>query len=94
MNRPRKEEPMDAFFSFRRMITPVIIRILFWVGIFGSIIGGIYLIVVSEGAAARIAGIFWIILGPLVSRVICELFILQFRIYETLTDIKNNTQQK
>lgn len=85
---------MDDFFSFRRMITPTIIRILFWVGIFGSIIGGIYLIVVSEGAAARIAGIFWIILGPLVSRVICELFILQFRIYETLTDIKNNTQQK
>ena len=85
---------MDAFFSFRRMITPTIIRILFWIGILGSIFGGIALIVVSEGAAERIAGILWIILGPLFSRVICELFILQFRIYETLTDIKNNTQQK
>ena len=94
MYRPRKEEPMDAFFSFRRMITPTIIRILFWIGILGSIFGGIALIVVSEGAGGRIAGILWIILGPLFSRVICELFILQFRIYETLTDIKNNTQQK
>jgi len=85
---------MDDFFSFKRMITPVIIRILFWIGILGSILGGITLILVSEGAAGRVAGILWIILGPLFSRVICELLILQFRIYEILTDIKNNTQQK
>jgi hypothetical protein len=95
---PRKEQPMDDFFSFKTMLTPVIIRILFWVGIFASIIGGIYLIVISHSSAGFhgvaslhsagiISGIFCIIVVPLVWRLICELMILQFRIYETLIDI-------
>jgi hypothetical protein len=97
---------MDDFLSFRTMITPIIVRILFWVGIFASIIGGIYLIMLSRstgnlhgatsfhGSAGMISGILCIILVPLVWRLICELMILQFRIYETLIDIKKDTQQK
>ncbi len=91
------------FFSFERMITPVIIKILFWIGFIGSIIGGIVVFVgslisgISDGAFPSIAlgllvgalgGVLTFGLGALFTRIYCELMILAFRINETLTDIK------
>lgn len=88
-----------SFISFERMITPVIIKVLFWIGMILSIIGG--LIVFFSGVIAGISdGDFLLILGGLVGgplsailgvlmvRIYCELLILFFRINETLTDIK------
>jgi hypothetical protein len=91
------------FFSFERMITPVIIKILFWIGFIGSIISGIVVFVgslisgISDGAFSSIAlgllvgalgGVLTFGLGALFTRIYCELMILAFRINETLTDIK------
>jgi len=33
-----------------------------------------------------------VVLGPIVVRIYCELLILLFRMNETLTEIRNNTQ--
>jgi hypothetical protein len=86
---------MNDFLAFRRMITPVIIQIIFWIGAIGFFIGGIVTIVTSnDGEAGQIAGgIILIILGPLVVRIGCEMLILFFRMNETLTEIKNNTKK-
>ena len=88
------------FMSFRRMITPLIIQILFWIGIvisvgagtvvfFGGIIGGIS----DQSIGAALGGLFGgpiiMLLGILLTRIYAELLILAFRINETLTDIKN-----
>lgn len=81
------------FLSFRKMITPIIIQIIFWIGVaicviagFGTIIAGIgdY-----GGGLAVLGGLATIIFGPIVVRIYCELLILFFRMNETLTDISN-----
>lgn len=78
------------------MITPIIIQVLFWIGVALCIIGG--LIGVVRGASADygggmmvVTGLLELFLGPIVVRIYCELLIIFFRMNETLTDIKNNT---
>ncbi len=85
---------MGDFLSFRKMITPVIIQIIFWIGVAAAIIGGIVVLVTGDEVGTRLFGLLYIILGPLYWRVVCEIVILFFRMNETLTDIKNNTERK
>ncbi len=85
---------MGDFLTFRRFITPIIIQILFWLGVVGCIIGGIIFIATMGkmmGAMGIIYGLLIIILGPIVVRVDCELLIILFRINDNLIDIRNNT---
>ena len=85
---------MGDFLSFRKMISPVIIQIIFWIGVAAAIIGGIVVLVAADEAGTRVLGLLYMILGPLYWRVVCEIVILFFRMNETLTDIKNNTERK
>ena len=94
-----------SFLSFERMITPVIITILFWIGLiavaitslvvfFGGIIGGFN----DGGFGSVVVGLFGgplvFVLGALMVRIYAELLILAFRINETLTDIKNELKKE
>ncbi len=85
---------MGDFLSFRKMITPVFIQVIFWIGVAAAIIAGIVVLVAADEVGARLFGLLYIILGPLYWRVVCELLILLFRMNATLTDIKNNTERK
>ena len=78
------------FFSFRRMLTPVLIQILFWIGFVVCVVAGVVTMFTPHGLAK---GLQTLILGPLLVRIICELVILFFRINETLTDIRNKLSQ-
>lgn len=85
------------FLSFRRMITPLIIQVLFWIGVVVSVIAGLIMIVAGAvddygGGEQVLIGLTVFVLGPIVVRIWCELLILFFRMNETLTEIKNNTQ--
>lgn len=89
---------MKDFLSFRRMITPLIIQILFWIGVVFAVISG--LVEIIMGAAADhgggnlvIKGLLTMLLGPVLVRVYCELLIIFFRMNETLTDIRKNTEK-
>lgn len=86
---PTSAEPTATsdFFTFRRMVTPIIIQVIFWVGAAICVLaalaavlgrGLIYgpLLVIPAAAAAL-----------LILRIYCELLILFFRMNETLTDI-------
>lgn len=82
---------MGDFLTFRRMITPIIIQIVFWIGIIGILVLGILAIV--DGASgetdggAVVLGVLFIIFGPMIWRVFCELMILVFRIIEKLANL-------
>lgn len=78
--------------NFNKMITPLIIKILFWIGIGISVLVG--LITLISGLTATIGGGFQVILGliiliigPLTARVYCELLIVIFKIHESLIDM-------
>lgn len=86
------------FLLFRRMITPLIIQVLFWVGVVVSVIAGLIMIVAGAtddygGGEQVLIGLLALFLGPIVVRIWCELLILFFRMNETLTEIRNNTQK-
>ena len=80
---------MKDFLFFRKMITPMIIQILFWVGVAGVVIMGF----VSMFSGQFLAGLGMIVFGPIAVRLWTELLIVIFKINDTLTDIRNNTKK-
>jgi len=93
-----RRKTMKEFLAFKRMITPLIIQILFWIGAGLCVLGG--LIAIISGAASRygggglvLGGLLTLILGPLAVRVWCELVIVMFRMNESLTQIADNTRK-
>jgi len=78
------------------MITPTIIRFIFWIGSGLMVIGGLVAFFSSLGrygdAAGAIVGLLTILVGPVVVRIICEQVILFFRINETLSEIRSDLQ--
>ena len=76
---------MNDFLTFKKMITPVIIQVAFWIGVVICIIAGIAAIDSKELGT----GLLFIFLGPLGVRIYCELIIVIFSINDTLTQTKN-----
>lgn len=81
---------LNDFTSFDKMITPVIIKIFFWLGVALSIISGI--IMLFGGGVETVIGILTIIFGPLFIRVYCELLIILFKIHENLNAIRHQKE--
>ncbi len=88
---------MSDFLAFRKMVTPVIIEILFWVGVIVCVITGLIFIVAgikANLAQSVLSGVLLVIFGPLAVRVYCEILIVFFRINETLTEIKHTLEHR
>lgn len=90
------ESQVQDFLAFRKMITPIIIQIIFWVGVVLCVISG--LLMIADGARAAyggggmvLAGLIVLLLGPVFFRIACESVILFFRMVETLEEIRKNT---
>lgn len=71
--------------TFRKMISPVILQILFWAGIGGTLYGSYVLYIMGNWAWP-----FPLILGPLVIRVLFESWMLAFRSYDRLGEIRDS----
>ena len=77
---------MGDFLRFRRMITPVFIQVVFWLGLLGNLIGSIVLM--QRGGSNVLYGFLLLLFGSLMVRVYCELIILLFRVYDSLKNIE------
>ena len=81
---------MKDFLTFRCMITPWIVKILFWIAL---------IVFISIGVVDIIQHVKWtvvleiILLGPLATRIVCEILLLFFRISNNLEIIKANTSR-
>lgn len=90
---------MNDFLAFRKMITPLIIQIIFWIGVAVCVLVGLASIIAGVGnhyggGSQVLGGVLVLILGPLAVRVNCELLIIIFRIHDRLVDIRDNTSSK
>jgi hypothetical protein len=93
------EEKMEEYLSFRKMITPVIIQIVFWIGAVFVALYGLWMI--FSGATSRfgggtvvLGGLVTLVLGPLFWRIYCELLIVIFRIHESLNELTESKTTK
>jgi Domain of unknown function (DUF4282) len=77
---------MNDFLSFRKMITPMFIQIIFYIFVILVVIAG--LVSMLRGGAYILSGLLTIIIGPLIARIYCELIIVMFRIYDELVAIR------
>ena len=82
--------------DFQEMIAPSLIRILYWIGLVVIAVGTLVQVVSALGAmGSSFLGGLGLLLGVLVGavvavlfwRVMCELYIVLFRIYERLGEI-------
>ena len=85
----------EDFLTFKKMITPIIIQILFWVLAGLAIILG--LVGILKGATSSfgggsqvLGGLLMLVLGPIAVRVYCEILIVIFRMNETLGEIRDS----
>ena len=88
------QDSLVDFLAFRRMITPILIQVVFWIATVVVIIAGLLGLIVGDDATARLFGLATLIVGPLMVRIYAEIFLVIFRMNETLTEIKNNTDQR
>jgi hypothetical protein len=77
---------MNDFLSFRKMITPVFIQVIFWIAVVMCVITA--LMAMAQGGVAIIGGLLFLIIGPFMARIYCELLIIAFRIYDELVAIR------
>jgi hypothetical protein len=78
---------MRDFFAFRKMISAQVIQIVFVLGLIGIVIVAIAAIANDQ----PLAGLLLLVFGGLYWRIICEVFIVLFRMNSTLTAIQANT---
>ena len=95
----------EDFFGFERMITPVLIRIVFILTVVAIVLGGIvgmcggiYRGIVHQRYGMVLRSLFLypigIVLSLLLARVYAELLIVVFRIYETLNEIEQSLRSR
>ncbi len=96
---------IKRIFKFDRMLTPVIIKVVYWVGLITCVLAGVILFFagiimgivngeIGQVIGGLIGGPVVIILGVLGVRIYAELLILMFQINDTLTDIKDLLSNK
>lgn len=79
VTRPNKVN-QPSFMKFEKMITPSIIQGIFILSVIVSLLAGIGFLI----GGSIIFGLGIIVLGPLLSRIYCELIIVIFKIHESL----------
>ncbi|HLQ72822.1 MAG TPA: DUF4282 domain-containing protein [Bacillota bacterium] len=90
---------LSNFLKFDTMITPTIIKIVFWIGAGLSVLSGLGIIISGMnsyfgGGAQVFAGLITIVVGPFVVRIYCELLIIFFKMHESLQEIKRSLTNK
>jgi len=72
------------------MVIPLIVEIVFWLGIAAAVVSAIMLMYNDNW----VQGVITLIIAPILVRMVCELLIVLFRINDTLTDIKETLMRR
>lgn len=90
---------MQDFLTFKKMVTPVFIQVLFYIMVALSVIGGLVIMIMGiassyGGGGMVFAGLLYIVLGPIFARIWCEILIVIFSINDTLREIRDGLVHK
>lgn len=76
---------MREYLTFRKMITPVFIQVIFWLAVAVLVIAGLARIADD----APVEGIALIVLGPLAARIYAEILMVIFRINDNVAALRD-----
>lgn len=91
---------MGAYFSFERMITTTFVKVIYFIGFLAITAGGVALSVwagmqLNDARIDRVlgwqyvaAGVGLVVIGNLVWRVFCELWVVLFEIHAELVSVR------
>lgn len=89
-----------GYFSFERMITPVFVKVVYFLGFIAITAGGVALAVwsgmqLNDATIARsigwryfAAGVAAVVLGNIIWRIFCELWVVLFGIHSELISVR------
>lgn len=85
---------MSDLITFDRMVTPILIKMIYWIGIACIALAGLVGLFGSfsaygPGLKGAVVALIGAAVGMLLWRVWCELMIVMFNIYDVLKDIRN-----
>jgi uncharacterized membrane protein len=95
---PGRSSRLADFFMFRSMITPSLVVVIYVIGVIGitlfALFGFAYTSTADGSAVAGIVGaiIVWIV-AQLYLRVVMEVLIVLFRLYESVRNIDRKTRE-
>jgi hypothetical protein len=80
---------MSDFLEFRTMVVPNVIRALWLLATVVCVGMALLVSVANPGGMGPLPGLFLLFVGPVVLRIVAELVMLLFRIYEVLVEIRD-----
>ncbi len=78
---------MKNIFFLNKFYTPKIINVIYWVSAVLYILVGLFLVIDGYDAEERLQGLFLFVFGPVLARVMAELTVVPFRIYDKVCKI-------
>lgn len=78
---------MRDYLLFKKFVTPILIELLFWLGVGLAVANGLAMIIFSARTGSGygiFSGIVVLFVGPVFVRVACELIMAIFGIHESL----------
>lgn len=82
-------------FSFEKLISISLIKIVYWIGLIGGLIAGAVLFISALLFQGRVLTALSVLVGTVLGllfwRVVCEAYIVIFGIYDRLGEIRDRT---
>lgn len=78
---------MKNIFFLNKFYTPKIVNVIYWVSAVLYVLVGLFLVIDGYDAEERLQGLFLFVFGPVLARVMAELTIVPFRIYDKVCKI-------
>jgi hypothetical protein len=84
---------MEEIFTFKKLITPPVVKALFWIlSIAFIVVGFVHVIGVAStgGILYALAGLLFLVLGLITLRIYCEVILIFFFIQEAITELRES----
>jgi hypothetical protein len=90
-----QESSLESFLSFRTLITPTMVKVLYVAGVLFVTLAGMFSIFTRESTPqSQLVGIIIIVLGNILWRVICEGMILFYSIHDILASMEREQRRR
>jgi hypothetical protein len=79
---------MGEYLSFNKLFTPYLVPVVFWLAVIFNTIDALF------GGHSFMGAVFYLIVGPVLIRIACEVLIEAFKISETLGEIRDEQRKQ